>query len=200
MTEGGSVATGRVDYGKIIGDSLSTVANGQNAVPLLIAALISAIPIIGFPFILALSMMGLKLARGESVSTNDIWPGTDRAIAALIAGILVLLAVIVGSILLVIPGLIAGFLFSQTFFVLADGETSPVEAMKKSLGIVKVNVVSVLIVLVIELVIFFVLGLIPVIGSIIAMAPCVVIGAFLYHRVLRQSAPGRAELPSADSI
>lgn len=66
-------------------------------------------------------------------SSHDIWP-------LILAGLLTGLAVFGGMLLLIVPGIIFGFWFSQTYYVVISEKLGAVEAMKKSKAYVQGNI------------------------------------------------------------
>ena len=51
--------------------------------------------------------------------------------------IIVSLAVVVGCVFLIVPGVIVGLMFSMTSYLLADGETNIGDVLKKSINMMK---------------------------------------------------------------
>ena len=75
----------------------------------------------------------LKIVRGQEASFENLFDGFKQYVPSVIAYFLVAVIVVVGLILLVVPGVILGLGLSQTFFIMADDKDIPaVDAMKKS--------------------------------------------------------------------
>lgn len=73
--------------------------------------------VIGGPLLLGYYGVVLKAARREPVDFGQVFSGFQRFVPALIANIILSVMMIVGCILLVIPGLFIGMLFTPLTFV-----------------------------------------------------------------------------------
>jgi len=112
---------------------------------LIVIGLIQLIPILGtIAYLLiapALSVgfysMCLKSVRGEEVKVTGIFDGFSYFVPALGAGILLGLAVLGGMILLIVPGVIWGLMFSMWVFAIPDRHLGAVESLKFSARITK---------------------------------------------------------------
>ena len=102
---------------------------------------ITAIPVIGaFGFIfitgpLAFGMAAifLKLSRGEHFGTETLFRGLDDYMRTFSAGLLICLYTLLWTLLLIVPGIIAGLSYSMTFFILNDNPNmSASDALKYS--------------------------------------------------------------------
>lgn len=89
--------------------------------------------IISGPMALGLSLFTLSISRGKTAEIYQIFQGFNKFILTLKTYLLMILYVILWSLLLIIPGIIAAISYSQIFFILADGDaTSATEALEKS--------------------------------------------------------------------
>ncbi len=106
------------------------LTSGASSVPRigwLISLLISG------PLTLGLCFYFLGLARRKSLQVGVLFDGFTRFSQALIAYLLMVLYIVLWSLLLIIPGIIAALSYSQTFFILADNPTiEPGEAIARS--------------------------------------------------------------------
>jgi uncharacterized membrane protein len=85
------------------------------------------------PFVVGLAIFSLSIARGKEARVEQIFDGFKKFEKALIAYLLMVIFVLLWMLLLIVPGIIASFAYSQTFFILADDDTiEPLEALKKS--------------------------------------------------------------------
>ena len=85
------------------------------------------------PFVVGLAIFSLSIARGKDARVEQIFDGFKKFEKALIAYLLMVVFVLLWMLLLIIPGIIASFAYSQTFYILADDDTiEPLEALKKS--------------------------------------------------------------------
>jgi uncharacterized membrane protein len=85
-------------------------------------------------FGLGLSYYFLRLSRQqEPLEASDVFSGFKRYGDALLAGVLMGLIILVGILLLIIPGIIAALALSQTYNIMNDNPNmSPSDAMRKS--------------------------------------------------------------------
>lgn len=73
------------------------------------------------------------LVDTKVTNLNLLFRGFDRFVETLIAGLLVTLAVSVGTAFLIVPGVILGCGFGMTFFIMADdANITGIDAMKES--------------------------------------------------------------------
>ena len=80
------------------------------------------------------SVYFLNLIRNEDISYGRLFDGYKDFVRIFLAEFLIVLAVFIGCILLIVPGIIAGLMFSQTEFILKeDKEIGAIDAMKKSM-------------------------------------------------------------------
>ncbi len=84
-------------------------------------------------FGVGVALFSLNISRGKEAKLEDIFKGFNNFGTALGAYLLMILFIILWSLLLIIPGIIAAFSYSMTFFILADDPTlAPKEALDKS--------------------------------------------------------------------
>lgn len=118
---------------------------GMGALAFLITVLVSLIQeldgigeliylLLTAPLTLGMAMFYLKISREEEdVELGTIFDGFKFFVKALGAYILMILAILVGFVLLIIPGFIVAFGLAQTFFIIADDpEIGIVDALKYS--------------------------------------------------------------------
>lgn len=89
--------------------------------------------ILAGPMALGLSIFSLALARNQQARFEQIFDGFFHFGTSLAAYLLMVLFVILWTLLLIIPGIIAALSYSLTFFILADDPSiGPMEAIDKS--------------------------------------------------------------------
>ncbi len=76
--------------------------------------------------------VALAAVRGEPFDFALFFSGGDRAIAMLAANFVMSLAIILGLVLLIIPGIVLAYGLMLTTFLVVDAEEGPIEAMKTS--------------------------------------------------------------------
>lgn len=85
------------------------------------------------PFGLGVAIFFLTIARNQETHLNYIFRGFDRFKVAFIANILICVFTLLWTLLLIVPGIIAGLSYAMTYFILADDEyISAKEALEKS--------------------------------------------------------------------
>ena len=72
------------------------------------------------PLSLGLSGIFLMIYRGEEVSYNNLFEGFRSFLAAFLAFLLMSIFVVLWSLLLIVPGIIAGIRYSQTYYILKE--------------------------------------------------------------------------------
>ena len=89
--------------------------------------------IIGGPLALGAAIFSLSISRGKEARLEQIFQGFNRFSTAFVAYLLVLLYVLLWTLLLIVPGIIAALGYSMTFYILADDPLiKPEDALKKS--------------------------------------------------------------------
>lgn len=100
----------------------------------------------------------LKIADGQKAEIDDLFSGGEYFLPTIGAGLLVTLGVIIGSFLLVIPGLVFAFLNVFTPLLIVDRSMGAIEAIQTSIRLVIDN-------LLLALVLSLVMGVLNFIGS-----------------------------------
>ena len=115
-----------------------TVKYGNNPSTQISASTSLITSIITAFFVLGYNSFFLKLARNKDVEVNELWSKTGQFIRAFVATFLISLAIGVGIVLLIVPGIIFALMFSMTMFIMVDDENiSAIDAMKKSAEMMK---------------------------------------------------------------
>jgi uncharacterized membrane protein len=76
--------------------------------------------IIGGPLSLGYTLVILKIKRGGEPNVSQLFDGFSRFVDALVAQLLMTVFVVLWSLLLIVPGIIAALSYAMTFFLLAD--------------------------------------------------------------------------------
>jgi uncharacterized membrane protein len=91
------------------------------------------------PFALGFCYFSLNFIKHEN-KMSDILFGFKKFGKVFIAYLLTTLAIIIGLIFLIVPGIILGLMFSQIYYIIAeDDDISAIEAIKESARIMKGN-------------------------------------------------------------
>ena len=103
-----------------------------NPILTLIATLIS------FPLTVGFSKFALNICRNGSAKISDVDDGLRVFFKAMGVGILVTLAVLVGTILFIVPGIIVGYMMYYALYILADDPSKSVmDCIKESIELTK---------------------------------------------------------------
>lgn len=85
------------------------------------------------PMLLGLSVFSLALARKQEASISQLFVGFNEFVRILVAYVLMVVFILLWSLLLIVPGIIAALSYSQTFFILAEDKSiKPRDAINKS--------------------------------------------------------------------
>ncbi len=89
--------------------------------------------VIDGPLLIGLSVVSLYFARGQEATTKELFSGFNDFIRALTAYINVAVFTLLWGLLLIVPGIIAAYSYSQTFFILAEDKSIDArQAIRKS--------------------------------------------------------------------
>ncbi|MBD3421795.1 MAG: DUF975 family protein [Chitinivibrionales bacterium] len=93
--------------------------------------------IIGFfvagPFMLGMQIFALNLARRRDVEVAMVFHGFHNYWTAVLAYLLQSIFIILWSLLLIVPGIIAALSYAMTYFIIVDEPAiAPIEAIRKS--------------------------------------------------------------------
>lgn len=84
-------------------------------------------------FTLGYTSYFLKISRDEDVEISELWSKMNLFVPYIVVSILIGLFTTLWALLLIIPGIIAAFSYSMTFYIMLDNpEMSPMEAIKES--------------------------------------------------------------------
>lgn len=96
--------------------------------------------IVGAPLIVGISGFFLSLARKQEARITQIFDGIKRFWICLGTYLLAIIFILLWSLLLIIPGIIACFSYAMIYFILADNdEIGPLEAITRSKEMMRGN-------------------------------------------------------------
>jgi uncharacterized membrane protein len=96
--------------------------------------------VIGGPLFVGLHVFSLAVVRSRETRVEQLFDGFSSFANGLVAYLLVVIFTMLWTLLLIVPGIIAGFSYSMTFFILADNDrTDGLEAIRKSKAMMKGN-------------------------------------------------------------
>jgi uncharacterized membrane protein len=87
-----------------------------------------------------MSIWSLNVARGREFKIEDLFGGFKEFVAPLVINILVGIAVFIGLLFLIVPGIVIGLGLSMSYFIVGDNpKIDGVEAMKQSWAMMRGN-------------------------------------------------------------
>ena len=116
----------------------------------------------------------LKTARGQDAKFADLFSGGRWFVPIAIASLLYGLAFMVGLILLIVPGIIVGLMFSQYYLLILDRDMGIIDSLTQSREIMRGNKLT-LFVAVLSWMGLFILGLLACGIGLLFVAPFVVL-------------------------
>jgi len=123
-----------------------------------------------------------KRMRGEEGTATDVFDGFSEFGASLIAMILIGIGVVIGSLLLVLPGIIFGFITAFTFHAIALDGLGATAAIGQSYTLIKENLAPSLVLLLIVAVLNAVGGSI-IFGALFATPFSLIVMTIAYQRL-----------------
>lgn len=117
------------------------LAVGTFLVYIIIVGTLQVIPVIGGviglfiagPMSVGICMFTLSLSRDKNARLEQIFEGFKNYGSVLGAYLLMVVFIFLWALLLIIPGIIAGLAYSQTFYILAEDDTiGSMDALRKS--------------------------------------------------------------------
>jgi uncharacterized membrane protein len=89
--------------------------------------------LIGGPFALGAAFFSLAIARNKEARLEMIFAGFNQFTTSMVAYLLMVLYVVLWSLLLIVPGIIAALSYALTFYIIADDPDIKAEdALRKS--------------------------------------------------------------------
>jgi hypothetical protein len=121
-------------------------------------------------FLPAVTIIQLASVRGQKVEFKEVFE-KSRSLALPYLGLIILvgLTVLLGFILLIIPGIIAAFFLGMTTYIFVDKKCGVIEAYKQSIKLVKENILVVLALFIVNMGVSAV-SYVPYIGWIFSLA------------------------------
>jgi uncharacterized membrane protein len=124
------------------------LAVGVTIIYLILGMLIQAIPRVGWigglvmggPLMLGFATFFLSLSRKQESQFSQLFEGFQNFTSALVTYLLLILFILLWTILLVVPGILAALSYSQAFFILSENpQMGSMEVLRKSKAIMVGN-------------------------------------------------------------
>lgn len=138
-------------------------------VDLIIVSVVSTVTlgICAGPMTIGYNAMCLRAARGETVAVGESLKGFGQFGPSFMLMLIAVVAIVVGLILCIIPGLVIGFMWFWSTWLMADGNNDPMACFRGSADFVKQNAGPVVIFVIVASVINAIGGAIGGFGSLI---------------------------------
>jgi len=117
------------------------IAIGASVIFMVIMMVIQIVPVVGFIAYLAITgpmsvgflIFFLSLSRNQEVEIGQLFKGFENFGTSLVACLLMYLFIFLWILLLIVPGIVAAFAYSMTFYIIADDSSiGAMDAIKKS--------------------------------------------------------------------
>lgn len=117
------------------------LAIGVSVVYVLVLMAVQMVPRIGWlasliitgPMVLGMSIFYLNLSRDKGAEFKQMFDGFERFVTAMYAYLLMMVFILLWSLLLIIPGIIAAYSYAMTFYILGDDKSiGAMEAINRS--------------------------------------------------------------------
>lgn len=154
---------------------------------ILVVVSVFSLGILAGPMTVGFIQLVEKRRRNEPGSSTDILEGFSRFGASLIAFILISVGVFVGSLLLILPGLLFGLVMAFTFHAIAIDDQDAIGGMTRSVLVIKGNPALSAVFLVIMLVISGIGGAV-VFGTLLTLPFTLILMTLAYHHLAELSA------------
>lgn len=131
----------------------------------------------------------LKLVDSSETSVGDIFKNWDKVFAYVVGTVLFGIVVVIGLILLIIPGIYFGLRLQFYAYLIIDKGLSPFEALSESYNLTRGFTFDLLILAFIQIfvgifgLLFFIIGIIPAIGYLY------VVNAMVYRSLIEEDGP-----------
>jgi len=181
-------STGSTDYGELFKGTFDVATRSENLLPLLLDALIvctvgaCTLGLTLPPLLNGYTEMAMKALRGDAVKVGDSFKGFERFGASFVLGLLILVALVVGSIIPVIGTLAVALVCTYAFCIQVDRPgVGAVDAIRGSFDLVRAHLVDTLVVFGVSAGVGILLSA-TVIGSVLALVMGTLLTAALYRR------------------
>ncbi|WP_226648858.1 hypothetical protein [Microbulbifer variabilis] len=135
------------------------------------------------PLAAGMTMIGIKIARGEQTSGTEVFSYFDKIVPLAVATILMYLLVFLGSLLLVIPGIYLLIAYLLAMPLIADRNLGPWQALETSRKAISKNWFSFFGLMIVLLLIYMAGGLALLIGLIWALPLCSIAYGVAYRKI-----------------
>lgn len=168
---------------------LSTIFMNDNEVTLKQRMIAVSLQLLEWIVEIGVLAVFLKLVDQKETAVGDIFKNWDKVFAYVVATILYGIVVVIGLILLIVPGIFFALRLQFYAFLIIDKGLNPFEALSESYNLTRGFTFDLLILIVIQFFIglfgllFFIVGIIPAMGFLY------VINAMVYRSLVEEDGP-----------
>jgi uncharacterized membrane protein len=135
-----------------------------------------------FVFAVGIYQAGLEVTAGRPLVVSEVFK-TPHFANFVVCQILVALSIFIGTILCIIPGIIAAVVFAFAPFYVLDQGQSATEAMRSSYEIVRANLSAVIVVLIVAYIVWAIGAIVCLVGALVAGPVALVMLTYTYRRL-----------------
>ncbi len=130
-----------------VGGALKLAWDGfvKNVAALIVGAIIMGIVVccslclLAGPMTVGYAKLCLKAARGENAEIGDVFSGFSVIVPSFLLFLIMGIAISIGFVLCVLPGLLLCFALAWAPFLMADGDTDPMSCLRRSWEFTRAN-------------------------------------------------------------
>jgi len=137
--------------------------------------------------VMGMARIALKLIDGHEAVVGDLFSCMPEMLAYIGSSLLYSLIIVVGLILLVVPGIISGLMFMFYTYCVVDKNDGPIEALKRSARITAGAKWNLFLLVLMLLGINFLGALVLLVGLIVTVPFSMVVMAFVYRTLTAQT-------------
>lgn len=134
---------------------------------------------------MGLAKISITLARGGKPTWEDLYNQYPKIINYLIASILFVLMVLVGLILLVVPGIYLAIRFHMYSYLIVDKNLGAIEALKQSSVITKGSMWNLFLFWIVSIIVVIIGAILFFVGLLVAVPVVLVAGGYVYNKLVK---------------
>lgn len=134
---------------------------------------------------MGLAKISITLARGGKPEWEDLYNQYPKTLNYLVASILFGLMVIVGLILLVIPGIYLAIRFHMYSYLIVDKNLGAIEALKQSSVITKGSMWNLFLFWIVSIIVVIIGAILFFVGLLVAVPVVLVAGGYVYNKLVK---------------
>lgn len=134
---------------------------------------------------MGMAKIAITLARGNKPEWEDLYNQYPKIINYFVASILFGLMVVVGLILLIVPGIYLALRYHMYSYLIVDKNLGAIEALKKSAEITKGSMWNLFLFWIVSIIVVIVGAILFFVGLLVAVPVVLVAGGFVYNKLVK---------------